>query len=798
MISKPSKIILFLLSGLSCVSAFAQSSFISGGVDASSASSSVNQSVSGAGLRAPVQTDAASPQRVEIRNTPTIYRRDSKVFDSAETPPDSSSEQKGKDGASSDTKLKEPPPSDFELFVLSNTGKVVKPYGLSLFQRSTTFSSVTGSPVPADYAIGPGDEVHIRAWGGIDIDYRAVVDRAGQINIPKVGTFTLAGTRASELDSTLRAHINKYFTNFQLSAGLGQLRAIQVYVVGQAANPGMYTVPSLSSLVSAVFQVAMPGSNGSYRAIQLKRNNKIITELDLYDFIASGDTSRDVRVAPGDVIVVTPAGPRVAVLGAVDSPAIYELKPNGESLASVLKLAGSNRALTNSTRVQLERVDAANPKAPRVVDSVDLKIANSLKLADSDVITLFSTSQQFANAVTLRGNVAVPLRYPFKQGMRIRDLIPEKEALVTSDYFQRKNALVQVMTDKLSSEKLTSDKKNSDKNVSDKKLENDVRNILDEVNFDYAVIERLDKEKLRTQLIPFNLGKVLNDAQSPDNLELIPGDVVTVFGVNDVAVPKSKRSVYVRIAGEVNAPGIYQANQGETLRDLLKRIGGFTQDAYEFGITLTRESTRKEQELRYQEAIARLERDLQQSQIQQSKSIVSSDDVQTKGTQLAAQRAFLDKLRSYKPTGRIVLDIPPDLAKIDQLPAIVLEDGDSIFIPHVPDTVSVYGAVFGEGSFLYKQKRSVGDFISQAGGSTRSADSSSTFVIRANGSVVSNRQSGLRFLMGIDGQAALPGDTVYVPEDFERTPILKTLRDITQIFSQFGLGAAAIQILRKD
>ncbi|MFN7834411.1 MAG: SLBB domain-containing protein [Burkholderiaceae bacterium] len=740
---------------------------------------------------------AARAQRVEIRNNnsaaPKGGERNSNQGLLSDRVDDQAQE------AANRPRIAPPPSSDFERFIETTTGRVLRPYGSQLFQNGM-FGSDAGTPVPTDYQVSVGDEILVRAWGAIDLDYRAVVDRNGQVNIPRVGTISLAGVKASELETALRAQIGKYFTNFQLSASLAQLRAVQIYVVGQAAAPGMYTLSALSSLVSAIFQVGLPGTNGSYRNIQLKRGNKIISQFDLYEFIASGDSSKDRRLAAGDVIVIPPAGPRVAVLGSVDTPAIYELKPGGtETLVDVLAMAGNGRALSNGTRVQLERIDTSNPKAPRTVDSVDLKIGGTIRLADSDVITVSASSPQFSNAVTLRGNVAAPLRYPFKAGMRIRDLIPEKEALLTPEYFIRRNALVQFFeapNNRKAGAPAKDRRMREGADVREDRFEADIRQSVDEVNFDYAVVERLDRQTLRTKLIPFNLGNTLADPAAPDNLELQVGDVVTIFGVNDVMVPKNRRAAYVKVAGEVRAPGIYQIESGETLPALIKRIGGLTQEAYEYGMQLTRQSTRKDQEKRYEEALNRLERDLQQSQILQAQGVLSAEDSQAKLVQFNAQRAFLEKLRSIKPTGRIVLDLPVDAGRPEDLPALPLEDGDTITVPPVPETVNVFGAVFGEGAFLFDTKNNVGDYIAQAGGATRGADSGSTFVIRANGSVISNRQSGLRFLVGMEGKKAFPGDTIFVPEDFERTPWMKAVRDVSQIFSQFALGAAAIKVLK--
>ena len=158
-------------------------------------------------------------------------------------------------------------------------------------------------PVPGDYVLGVGDEVQLRVWGSIDADLRLVVDRNGQVSIPKAGTFTLSGIKASELNNVLRAHMSRYYNNFQLTASLGQLRSLPIFVVGQARKPGAYTLSSLSTLISALFESGGPAATGSLRNIQLIRDNKTVARLDLYKFITEGNTSADQRLLPGDVIL---------------------------------------------------------------------------------------------------------------------------------------------------------------------------------------------------------------------------------------------------------------------------------------------------------------------------------------------------------------------------------------------------------------------------------------------------------------------------------------------------------------
>ncbi len=342
-----------------------------------------------------------------------------------------------------------PKPNEFQRFVEGATGRLLPIFGSRFFaDAADTYRALDNVPVSADYTIGPGDEVLIRAWGSIDVDYRSTVDRNGMLNLPKVGSFNVAGVKAADLEKNLRGQLARLYNNFELSVSLGQLRGLRVFVVGPAQRPGVITLSSQSTLLSAVVAAGGPSSTGSMRKILLRRDGKVISELDVYEFLVQGDKSKDMQLAAGDVVVFQPAGPRVALTGAIDTPAIYELKTAEEPLREVLRYAGGAPVLANPNRVQLERIDPSQPLAKRFVETFRLDSAGLQKaLRDGDVLTLLAISPQFANAVTLKGHVAAPLRYPFTPGMRIRDLIPDRDALITADFYRRKNLLVQMIDD---------------------------------------------------------------------------------------------------------------------------------------------------------------------------------------------------------------------------------------------------------------------------------------------------------------------------------------------------------------
>src|SRR6266700_1949667 len=330
--------------------------------------------------------------------------------------------------------------NEFQQFVMQSIGRDLPMFGASLFRNvPSTFAPVENVPVTADYVIGPGDEIQIRAWGQIDVDFNAVVDREGTISVPKVGVINVAGIKANDLPAYIKTVFRRTFRNFELTATLGKLRSIQIFVVGQAKRPGTYTVSSLSTLVTALFAAGGPSAKGSMRNIQLKRNNRVVTEFDLYDLVTAGDKSKDVPLLPGDVIYIAPVGPLVAVAGSVNVPAVYELKQN-TVLFDLIRWAGGLATTAAGQKATVERIE---DHKVRKVEEFTLDMSGlSRAIRDGDLVTVYTLVPRFDNAVALRGNVAQPGRFPWREGMRVRDLIPDKEALLSREYWLKRNQAV--------------------------------------------------------------------------------------------------------------------------------------------------------------------------------------------------------------------------------------------------------------------------------------------------------------------------------------------------------------------
>jgi len=760
-----------------------------------------------------------------------------------------------------------PKPNEFQRFVEGATGRLLPIYGSAFFAAAAdNFQSLDNVPVSADYTIGPGDEIVTRAWGAIDVDYRSTVDRNGMLNLPKVGSFNVAGVKAADLEKNLRSQLARLYNNFELSVSLGQLRGLRVFVVGPAQRPGVITLSSQSTLLSAVVAAGGPSPSGSMRKILLRRDGKVISELDVYEFLSQGDKSKDTQLAAGDVVVFQPAGPRVALTGAIDTPAIFELKTAEEPLRDVLRYAGGAPVLANPNRVQLERIDPAQTVAKRFVETFRLDNAGLQKsLRDGDVLTLLAISPQFANAVTLKGHVAQPLRYPFTPGMRIRDLIPDRDALISPDFYRRKNLLVQMIddderqrlrdenergssassggrtvagiTEQARSERdaASTGRGSVDRALADSSRSgrgtgtptgNDRTNtnergtttsersaraedraivarsqrapaaLFEELNWDYATIERLTPD-LSTQVIAFNLGKAVLQGDDSSNVALEPGDVVTVYSQKDVRVPVARQTRLVGLEGEVNAPGVYQLQPGETLRQLIARAGGFTPQAYVYGLDLSREETRARQRENLATAISRLE---SLSAVQAARDSANRRDDPTIGAvSSAAAQAQLTRLSRIQPNGRIALELTPEIRSIDALPDLPLEHGDRINVPPRPGFITVAGAVVNSNAFVWKQGRTAGDYLRLAG-ADEAADTDNMFILRADGTVNSAvDKRGFFGRGGIESEVLQPGDALVVPNqlDFETwgRALMRNLKDFAQIVSGFGIGIAAIHSL---
>jgi protein involved in polysaccharide export with SLBB domain len=787
--------------------------------------------------------------------------------------------------------LPQEPLTEFQKFIASTTNQVLPIFGANLFRRvPSTFAPLNMTPVPANYVIGPGDELRIRVWGQVNFQANLQVDRAGEVYLPQVGPVHVEGMPFSELDGHLRKAIGRVYRNFDLTADIGQIRSIQVYVAGQARRPGVYTVSSLSTLVDAVFASGGPSIQGSMRHIELRRGSDVVTDFDLYGLLVRGDKSKDVKLLPGDVIFIPAVGAEVAMTGSVRTPAIYELR-EGESLDALIADAGGVSAVASEARVSIERISGHHDRFAMEVayDANGLKTA----LADGDLVHVYSIVAQYQKTVTLRGNIANPGRFAWHAGMRVSELIPDKDSLITRNYWwkraqlglpapefepipsfsymrqpvdgnvvtlrpqsqgavngsngygngqqsqngsqqngtangngsnnaasmndgqngfgqdqtaQNADGLQQGQYGLQQNRQLSAEQRAGSSSLAAQQANNfvgpapaqrtQVQKIAPEIDWDYAVIQRQDADTLKTTLISFDLGKLVLQHDSSQDMELQAGDVVSIFSEADIRVPIEQQTKLVTLSGEFVHSGVYSVQPGETFHHLVERAGGLTPNAYLYGSEYTRESTRAMQQVRIDEYVQNLSMEIQRSNMAIAASGTGSP--QDAAADLSAQsneQNLLTNLRRIRATGRIVLTFVPTSSGIGTLPDIAMEDGDHFSVPSVPATVNVVGAVYDQNSFLYGTGKRVSVYLGLAGGPNRDADYKHAFLIRADGEVVSSDLGKGLWAEKFKNLQVYPGDTIVVPEKTYRPGTLRTVLAYSQLFSQLALGAAAISVI---
>jgi polysaccharide biosynthesis/export protein len=662
--------------------------------------------------------------------------------------------------------------SDFEKFAENAAGRRLAVYGRSLFSEvPSTFAPLDHVPVPANYAIGPGDELLIRVWGKINLDASVTVDRNGQIALPKVGTLNVAGLRYEQLNSYLHSAIGIIYKGFELNVTLGHLRSVQVFILGSARQPGAYTVSSLSTLLDALFASGGPSATGSMRRVQLRRNDHTLTELDVYDVLRKGDKSHDVQLLPGDVIYIPPVGPQVAIVGNVNEPGIFELKGD-TNISAALEDAGGLTNLATTERVFLERIEN---RQKRSVDQFALDaVGLQHLLRDGDLLKIIPLSPRFENAVIIRGNVALPGRFPWHEGMRIADLISSREALVTKDHWKQQNH--------------RADDRHTD-------MMTDIAETNAEINWDYAAIERLDEHDLSTRLIPFNLGNAIDNLASSDNQTLNAGDIITIFSRKDLPLPLEKHATYVQVGGEVSAPGVYRVKPGETLRDVVGRAGGLTSHSYLYAAQLTRTTTKRMQQEQIELSMNRLKKELTAQYANVNSSSAASASAAGDQKKMDMQASLISQLSTVQASGRVVLGIKPDAKTMEDIPDFPLEDGDNFFIPPQLGTVQVIGEVYNANAFRYQANKHLRAYLDDTGGATRQADIKRIFLIRADGTVIS-RQGHSHWSGDFENLALMPGDAVIVPPKLKAPGgFMEQLPMITQIISQTAMTGAVLSMI---
>jgi len=552
----------------------------------------------------------------------------------------------------------------------------------------------------------------------------------------------------------------------------------------------------------------------------------------------------------------------------VNTPAIYEIKDNS-TLNDLVDIAGNLSTVADTNKITIDRLVEHHARKTLEFPYDDQSRAEVLK--DGDIVRVFSIVPRFVDTVTLRGNVANPGRYAWKPGMRIRDLIPDPQALLTRSYWRDRAAMVngrateypihiheqpanrpeyqpyqqqpvntapggnansqnvnpgpptynnapaypgqvsaangtgvpapQSMQGYLYTQQQTvpnAARPQQEPETSGttpnlvRDIAEDVRRYAPEINWDYAIIQRVNPVDLSSKLLWMSPRKAIIEKEEQSNIELQAGDIVTIFSQSDISVPQADRSQYVILEGEVMRPGIYKLEANETLRSLLQRAGGLTPDAYVYGTQFTRESARIDQ----QKSIDELARTMDVQVRQQATTIAASANPGDLNQIVTAQQAIVNQLRNTRASGRVALAVKPKDKSVDDFPDLLLEDRDRFIIPHTPSTVAVTGDVYNPGSFIFEPRNTAGSYLQVAGKGKPNSDLKHSFVLRANGFVVAaNDVNGLFTGDKFERIHLYPGDQIIVPYKLPTGAFVRGLRDWTQIASQLAITAAALAVI---
>jgi protein involved in polysaccharide export with SLBB domain len=720
----------------------------------------------------------------------------------------------------------------------------LKPFGYDLFtQVPTTFAPTTDIPVPADYRVGPGDNLTIDLFGKRSGQYQLVVNRNGALIVPEFGPIQVTGLSFDEVRGEIIERVSNQMIGVRASVTMGQLRSIRVFVVGDVTRAGAYTVSALSTITNALFASGGISKVGSLRNIELKRNGRTISRFDLYDLLLEGNTSRDQQLEHGDAIFVPAIGSTAAVMGQVQRPAIYELGGNA-TVGQLIEIAGGMRAEADPRVARLERIDADHQ---RTVINLDLSATadRNRRLQPGDLLTVPQVLDAM-QAVKLEGSVERPGAYAWRTGMRLTDLLGSMQAfkqsadqryviirreraqdrgieVLSADAtraFQERGtnedpllemrdrvivfgrqpdrgpALAEILQelrlqarDRTPMPSVTINGRvraagqyplEADMTVADLiRAGGGLEDAAYAAKAELTRYEVVDGESRQTEVKELDLAGALAQAPGAD-VPLRAYDVVLIKELPDW---RDQETITVR--GEVKFPGIYSIRRRETLRSVVARAGGLTDAAFSKGSVFTRREL-VEQETKQIETLSnRLQSDLAFMSVRNG-----ADEPAETREMLAAGQSLLTQLKDTKPTGRLVIDLNEVIAKQTSDDNIELRDGDQLLVPRLRPYVTVIGEVQNSTSHVWKPSLTRDDYVRMSGGTTPRADDKRVYVVRANGSVVTNVNDARWFRS--DGLELEPGDTVVVPIDTVPMRPLATWTAVTTIAYNMAVAIAAI------
>jgi protein involved in polysaccharide export with SLBB domain len=689
-------------------------------------------------------------------------------------------------------------------------------------------------PLGPDYVLGPGDELSVALWGGISQNILRTIDREGRVALPEAGLVPLAGLSVAKAETLLAGALQSQYRNLHLAITVAHLRSIRIFVVGDVQRPGSYEVSSLASPITALFAAGGPTAVGSLRTLRHYRNEKLIGEIDMYDFMLHGVRPNDDRMQGGDTLLIPPVGPQVAVSGAVKRPAIYELRSE-KDLASVLEDAGGFTVAAALAHVTIERmianqhreeitVEAGIDEAPTAI----VARLQSTEVKDGDRIHIATVLPSSGRVVYLQGHVARPGKIAYRDDMHLEDVLHSYRELLPepADHGE----IVRLVAPDLHPETIAF-------NVPDVLIGNvsialqpfDTIRIFGRYELDAPKVS-VRGEVLRPGTYPMfegmtaaqlirTAGGFKRDAMV-ERADLASYQVINGSGVSverrDVsiadAVLKHDRDADVilkagdvltvhqltgwteigesiLIQGEVAHPGSYGFREGERLSDVLRRAGGLRPTAYPEGAVLTRPDVARLEKKSREELIRQIETSSAASHL--SPSVAGSDQAASLQLIQQQQDQILARLRSQPASGRLVIHIAPAIESWAGTAAdIEVRSGDILRIPKRPGFILVTGQVYNASAITFMPGKTAEWYLQKAGGASETANRKEIFVIRANGSVVGRRSSNW-YEHNVLSTKLDAGDTIVVPQKIVgASAVWRDLLSAAQVAASLAIAAA--------
>lgn len=664
-----------------------------------------------------------------------------------------------------------------DTFTVRNPKKI---FGLEIFNNGVlSFEPNLRIATPANYIIGPDDEIVINIYGYQEAEYNVTVTPEGDITIPFAGTLYVAGLTMEQASTKIRnklassgyANIRTGLTKVNIS--IGKIRSIKVTILGEVNKPGSYTLPSLATVFNALYLSGGPNEIGSMRNIQVIRNGKVIDHLDMYDFLVKGNQSGNIQLQDQDVIRIPPYATRVSFEGEVKRPGLFEVR-EGENLQEVLSFAGG---FTDSAYTASIKAYKTTDTEKRIFDIEKTKFTSYFP-SRSESYVVSKVINRFANRVIIQGAVYLPGEYELSEGLTVSQLIKKAQGLKEEAYLER--GLIKRLSANLTEEVISfnpaavlagtsSDiilRKNDEVTISSVLNFRDKQTIIinGEVRkpgeFTYRanmslkdalllsggftdaatsqrieIARRINKEGFDTA--DLEIAQVINveSLESLDvngnDVKLKPWDVIIVR-----KNPSFRTQVNVRIEGEVAYPGNYVLqNKNEKVSDLLRRAGGLTREAYPLGVYLKRLNTKTVVDQLTSQKVSKIQEEL-------------------RDTTNKVQEEIL------RPFDQMAINLTDVIANPGGVDDITLEEGDVLTIPRRKSEVRISGEVLFPTQIVYEENMSMEDYLNRAGGMTDVADKKKLYVLYPNG----NASRTTKSLFGKRYPEITPGAEIIVPK----------------------------------